>query len=99
MLYRSNEIIDEILQRNIFQLLESDWKEYKKEFWEKNLRNPVNTRSLLPDSIDYDIKMVVLRISSNSLEYKEIYENWDIVEVYELYSIKLANDYKDVGDG
>ena len=77
--------IEEIKRRNIFQFLEDDLNKLKRIYKKVITFN---------DSFPNDERASLMSMCM-SLESRELYNEMDIVELWDLYSIKLAMEYQD----
>ena len=82
------EEIEEIKRRPIFQLLEDDYAKYKQKY-----KGIVETSKLLPYYLQP--AMICMQMAEGNIaEFERLYNDKDIVEIWELYSIQKATFYQ-----
>jgi hypothetical protein len=82
--------IEDIRTRTIFVVLESDTNRAKREYVKLTSVN-----ELLPNDIRTSQMIVCYQATEDILKAKYVYDTMDIVEVWELLSVKLACNYDD----
>lgn len=80
-------------QNPIYEQLEQDNERYINYCRSKNkLYIPID--KLLYEAQRHTHKITCFRLAQSPTEYLDIYNNWDLYDVYQLYTIKLADNYE-----
>ena len=82
--------IEEIKRRNIFQFLEDDLKRLKRIY-----KKVTTFNDCLPNDERLSLLSICMSLEDRIDKAKRIYNEMDIVELWDLYSVKLAMNYQD----
>ena len=94
-LQSKDEEIEKLQDLEIYTMLDGDSNSWERYLTLRDGYKPIKNISLINDTIESQMMFLCLRLTGNIFEAQKIYNEMDLLEIWELLTYKLAYEYQD----